>query len=175
MGVKTHYDWLIVGAGFTGAVAAQQLALLAFRLALQAAQLGNGLVHLANHGAVLVRHQVADQELSDKLRDLVTGRNADRFFTRDGLDIHCQIPINLAQAVLGTKIQVRTVEGKKVVLKVPAGTPSGKKFRIKGVGVAKHDRRGDQIVEIVVSMPDQLSPEQEEMFRKFADSAGLPH
>lgn len=99
----------------------------------------------------------------------------DRFFSRDGLDILCQVPVNLAQAVLGTRVQVKTIAGKKVVLKIPAGTPSGKKFRIKGVGITKADRRGDQIVEIVVSMPEELSSEQEEMFRKFADSAGMNH
>lgn len=99
----------------------------------------------------------------------------DRFFTRDGLDILCQVPINLAQAVLGTRVQVKTIAGKKVVLKVPAGTPSGKKFRIKAVGIAKNERRGDQIVEILVSMPEELSAEQEENFKKFADSAGMNH
>ncbi|MGE0442607.1 MAG: molecular chaperone DnaJ [Gemmatimonadales bacterium] len=100
---------------------------------------------------------------------------ADRFFQRDGLDLHCQVPINLAQAVLGTKIKVRTVDGKKVVLKVPAGTSSGKKFRIKGMGVPKGEQRGDQLVEVTVALPDQLSPDQEELFKKFADSANLAY
>ncbi|MEZ4457474.1 MAG: J domain-containing protein [Gemmatimonadales bacterium] len=100
---------------------------------------------------------------------------ADRFFHRDGLDLHCQVPINLAQAVLGTRIKVRTVDGKKVVLKVPAGTSSGKKFRIKGMGVPKGEQRGDQLVEVTVALPDQLSPDQEELFKKFADSANLTY
>ncbi|MHB1329128.1 MAG: molecular chaperone DnaJ [Gemmatimonadales bacterium] len=99
----------------------------------------------------------------------------DRFFTRDGLDVVCEVPINLAQAVLGTRIRVKTIDGKKVVLKVPPGTPPGKRFRVKGMGIAKGDRQGDQLVEISVTMPEQLSPEQEELFKQFADSAGLPH
>jgi molecular chaperone DnaJ len=100
---------------------------------------------------------------------------ADRFFTRDGLDVVCRVPINLAQAVLGTKVKVRTIDGKKIVLTVPAGTQSGKRFRVKGQGISKNARTGDQLVEIEVRMPEHLAPEQEELFRKFAESAGLVH
>ncbi len=99
----------------------------------------------------------------------------DRFFMRDGLDVTCQVPINLAQAVLGTKVKVRTLDGKRVVLTIPPGTSSGKRFRVKGMGIAKGERRGDQLVEISVTLPTQLSPDQEELFRQFADSAGLGH
>lgn len=97
----------------------------------------------------------------------------DPFFHRDGLDLICEVPVNLAQAVLGTRVRVRTVDGKKVVLRVPPGTPPGKRFRIKGMGIAKGDQRGDQLVEIRVTMPERLSPDQEELFRKFAESAGM--
>jgi len=54
----------------------------------------------------------------------------DRFFRREGLDVVGVVPINLAQALLGSKIKVRTLDGKRVVLKVPSGTPHGQKFRI---------------------------------------------
>ena len=74
----------------------------------------------------------------------------DKFLRRDGLDIHCKIPVNLVQAMLGTKVKVRTAEGKKVVLKVPPGTQPGRKFRIKGLGVKKANQQGDQLVEIDV-------------------------
>ena len=99
----------------------------------------------------------------------------DRFFSRHGLDVACQVPINLAQAVLGTKIKVRTLDGKKVVLTIPAGTAAGKKFRVKGMGITKGERVGDQLVEIAVSMPETLSPDQEALFRQFAESTGLTH
>ncbi len=99
----------------------------------------------------------------------------DRFFRRDGLDVHCEVPVNLAQSVLGTRIKVRTLDGKKVVLKIPPGTEPGKKFRIKGMGITKGDRQGDQLVEITVKMPESLTPEQEALFKQFADSAGLAH
>jgi molecular chaperone DnaJ len=99
----------------------------------------------------------------------------DRFFRRDGLDIIADVPINLAQATLGTRLRVRTLDGKKVLLRIPPGTQPGRKFRIKGQGIEKNGRKGDQLVGIQVTVPDKLTPEQEELMKKFAESAGLPH
>jgi molecular chaperone DnaJ len=99
----------------------------------------------------------------------------DRFFRRDGLDLVSEVPINVAQAVLGTRIRVRTIDGKKVVLRIPPGTQPGRRFRIKGLGVEKNGRRGDQLVQVDVTVPENLSPEQQEMMKKFAEAAGLPH
>jgi molecular chaperone DnaJ len=98
----------------------------------------------------------------------------DRFFRREGLDLHCEVPINLAQAVLGTRLRVRTLDGKKVVLRVPAGTQPGRRFRIKGMGLVKGERTGDQLVQVQVHVPEELTPEQEELLKKFAESAGMP-
>jgi molecular chaperone DnaJ len=97
----------------------------------------------------------------------------DRFFKRDGLDLVCEVPINLAQATLGSRIRVRTIDGKKVVLKIPPGTQPGRKFRIKGLGLEKNGRRGDQLVTAEVTVPAELTEEQAELFRKFAEAAGL--
>jgi molecular chaperone DnaJ len=99
----------------------------------------------------------------------------DRFFSREGNDVHCTVPINVAQATLGTKLKVRTLDGKHVVLKVPAGTQPGRKFRIKGQGIEKNGSRGDQIVEVMVEVPAKLSPEQEARLKAFADEAGLKY
>ncbi|MNC96461.1 Chaperone protein DnaJ [compost metagenome] len=85
------------------------------------------------------------------------------------------MPINLAQALLGTQIRVRTVDGKKILLRIAPGTQPGRKLRIKAQGVEKAGRRGDQIVTIRVDLPEKLSPEQEELARKLADSAGLKY
>jgi molecular chaperone DnaJ len=95
------------------------------------------------------------------------------FFRRDGLDIHCTVPVNLAQAVLGSRIRVRTVEDRKVALRVPPGTQTGTRFRIAGQGIEKAGRRGDQYVQVKVELPDQLSAEQQELMKTFAESAGL--
>jgi molecular chaperone DnaJ len=99
----------------------------------------------------------------------------DRFFHRDGLDVLCEVPINMVQAVLGTRLKVRTLDGKSVVLRVPPGTQPGRKFRIKGQGIAKGDRRGDQLVAVTVSLPEKLTPEAEEALKEFADKAGMAH
>ena len=99
----------------------------------------------------------------------------DRFFRRDGLDLVCEVPINLAQAALGTRLRVRTLDGKKVMLRIPAGTQPGRKFRIKGQGIEKNGRRGDQLVQVQVTVPDALTEEQQELLKKFADGAGLQY
>lgn len=98
-----------------------------------------------------------------------------RFFRRDGLDIHVTVPINIVQATLGSKIRVRTISGKKVVLRVPAGTQSGTKFRVRGQGIEKGDRVGDQYVEVKVEVPDELSDEEQKMMEEFAEASGLKH
>jgi len=97
----------------------------------------------------------------------------DRFFRRDGLDLIGEVPINLAQAVLGTKLRVRTIDGKRVVLKIPPGTQPGRRFRVRGLGVEKNGRRGDQLVEIRVTVPEHLSAEQQELIKRFAEAGGL--
>jgi molecular chaperone DnaJ len=99
----------------------------------------------------------------------------DRFFHRDGLDVLCEVPINLPQAILGTRLRVRTLDGKKVVLRVPPGTQPGRKFRIKGLGIEKGDRKGDQLVQVQVQIPEKLSPEQEELLKQFAEKAGMAY
>lgn len=99
----------------------------------------------------------------------------DRFFSRDGLDVHCEIPINFAQAAIGTKIRVRTVHGRRVVLNIPAGTQPGRKFRIKGQGVEKNGEKGDQFVEVDVAIPEELTADQEALLKKFADEVGLKY
>ena len=98
-----------------------------------------------------------------------------RFFRREGLDIHVRLPINIVQATLGSKMKVATISGKKVVLTIPKGTQSGTKFRIRGQGIEKEDRRGDQYVEVVVEVPDELSAEERAAMEEFAEASGLKH
>jgi molecular chaperone DnaJ len=97
----------------------------------------------------------------------------DSFFRRDGLDIHCTVPINIAQATLGSKVRVRTVDGRKVALRIPPGTQPGTRFRIPGQGVQKGERRGDQYVQVRIDVPDTLSDEQQRLMREFAEASEL--
>jgi molecular chaperone DnaJ len=99
----------------------------------------------------------------------------DRFFRREGLDIVADVPINMAQAALGTRIRVRTLDGKKVLLRIPPGTQPGRRFRIKGQGLEKNGRRGDQLVGVQVTVPESLTSEQQDLMKRFADSAGLKY
>jgi DnaJ-class molecular chaperone len=76
-----------------------------------------------------------------------------RFFTRDGDDVRLDLPVSLAEAVLGASIRVPTVEG-AVMLTIPKGTSSGKVFRLRGRGFTKKDgTRGDQLVTLMVDLP----------------------
>jgi molecular chaperone DnaJ len=95
------------------------------------------------------------------------------FFRREGLDIHCTVPINMAQAVLGSRIRVKTVDDRKVALRIPPGTQANTRFRIAGQGVEKAGRRGDQYVQVKIEVPEQLSPEQELLMKEFAEASGL--
>jgi molecular chaperone DnaJ len=99
----------------------------------------------------------------------------DRFLRREGQDILCAVPINLAQAVFGTRVRVRTVDGRRVVLRVPPGTQPGRRFRIRGQGIERNGQRGDQLVEVQVNIPEQLTPEQEILMKQFAEKAGLKY
>jgi molecular chaperone DnaJ len=109
--------------------------------------------------------------------DLVITFNVkpDKFYSRDGLDVIATVPLNIAQATLGTKISVRTLDGKKVAIKIPPGTPSGKRFRVRGQGIEKAETKGDLIVEVSIAVPEKLSEEQERMMKEFADAGGLKY
>ena len=99
----------------------------------------------------------------------------DRVYEREGLDLIAKVPINIAQATLGSKINVKTIDGKQVSIKIPAGTPSGKRFRVRSQGVKKGEERGDLIVEVEITVPESLTKEQERMMREFAESGGLKY
>ena len=99
----------------------------------------------------------------------------DRFYKREGLDLIAPVPINIAQATLGSKVNVRTLDGKKVSLRIPGGTPSGKRFRVRGQGIRKAEQMGDLIVEVEIIVPENLTEEQERMMREFAEAGGLKY
>jgi molecular chaperone DnaJ len=99
----------------------------------------------------------------------------DRFFRREGLDVIGVVPINLAQALLGSRIKVKSLDGKRVVLKIPPGTQHGQKFRIAGHGIEKNGRRGDMYVETHVTLPERLSADEQEALKSFAEKTGMKY
>jgi molecular chaperone DnaJ len=92
------------------------------------------------------------------------------FFSRDGDDIICQVPISFTQAALGSEIEIPTLNGKRN-LTIPKGTESGEIFRIKGEGFPKLRGygRGDQVVQVVVKTPKNLTKRQEEILGEFEE------
>lgn len=99
----------------------------------------------------------------------------DRFFKREGLDLIAHVPINIAQATLGSRVSVKTLDGKKVAIRIPPGTPNGKRFRVRGQGIAREGAQGDLIVEADVTVPESLNPEQEKAMKEFAEAGGLKY
>ncbi|MDO5784643.1 MAG: molecular chaperone DnaJ [Eubacteriales bacterium] len=92
-------------------------------------------------------------------------------FQRDGYDVWCEVPISYAQACLGDKLIVPTIDG-KVEYTMPAGTQPGTVFRMRGKGIqAVNNRgRGDQFVKVTLEVPKNLSDNQKELLRKLEDS-----
>jgi len=92
-------------------------------------------------------------------------------FNRKGDDLYLVLPITISQAVLGGEIKVPTLEGKKIILKIPAGTKSGKIFRIKGKGIPHFSNRGqgDLYVELNIDIPKKITKEQKELLRKLQE------
>lgn len=96
---------------------------------------------------------------------------ADNVFERDGYDVWVRVPITYSQAVLGAEITVPTVDG-KVMQKIPEGTQSGTKFRLRGQGIQYLNGRGrgDQYVIVDVEIPKKLNRTQRDALKKFEDS-----
>jgi molecular chaperone DnaJ len=100
---------------------------------------------------------------------------ADPEYDRDGFDLVVHAPVNIAQATLGSKVSVHTIDDRKVTISLPPGTPSGKRFRVRGQGIAHAGKKGDLIVEIEVVVPEKLTPEQEKLMKQFAAASGLDY
>jgi molecular chaperone DnaJ len=93
------------------------------------------------------------------------------FFERQGQDLHCTIPINLAQAALGAEIQVPTLD-QPHKLKIPEGTQSGAQFRLrhKGVPVVNGSARGDLYVHVNVQIPARLTRDQKKLMEQLRET-----
>jgi|TARA_B110000263_G_scaffold46926_1_gene38969 molecular chaperone DnaJ len=90
----------------------------------------------------------------------------DDIFFREGSDLYFELPVTFSQATLGTEIEIPSIL-EKINLKVPAGTQSGEVLRLRGKGLPElqGQSQGDQLVRIVVWTPDQLTKEQEDIFK----------
>jgi molecular chaperone DnaJ len=91
------------------------------------------------------------------------------FFKRDGDNIEIKLPLTVAEAGLGAKIEVPTIDG-RALLKIPQGTQNGQKFRLREKGVlnARKSTRGDEIVEVSIQTPDVQNERTRELLRELA-------
>ncbi len=94
--------------------------------------------------------------------------NRDKKFSRSGFDILSEVEITFPQAALGSNVEVETVDG-KLKLKIPAGTQSGKVFKLSDHGVPKlhSNKRGDHLVTVIVKTPTSLSRKQKQLLEEF--------
>lgn len=92
------------------------------------------------------------------------------FFKRDDYDVICEVPISFSQAALGSEVEVPTLGG-RVSMKIPEGTQSGQKMKLRNKGITKLGGYGfgDQIITIHVETPSKLSKEQREIFKQLAE------
>lgn len=95
-------------------------------------------------------------------------------FKRDADMLFCQVPIPMATATLGGNLEVPTIEGKRARIKIPAGTQSGRQFRLKGKGMPELNGGfvGDMIIETQVETPVNLTKRQRELMEEFAEEGG---
>ena len=91
------------------------------------------------------------------------------FFQRDGADLHCRVPISMVSAALGGEFEVPAIDGSKVRVKVPAGTQTGRRFRLagKGMPVLRAKQTGDMYVQVAVETPQNLTKRQRELLAEF--------
>jgi molecular chaperone DnaJ len=94
---------------------------------------------------------------------------AHEFFQRDGADLHCRVPVSMVTAALGGDFEVPSIDGSKTRVKVPAGTQSGRRFRLqsKGMPVLRSKQSGDMYVQVVVETPQNLTKKQRDLLAEF--------
>jgi molecular chaperone DnaJ len=94
-----------------------------------------------------------------------------KIFSRDGADLACEVPVSFGTAALGGEVELPTLDG-HVSLKVPAGTQSGKVFRLRGKGVTtvRDSRQGDLFATVSVETPVNLTAEQKDILNSFDES-----
>jgi len=128
------------------------------------------LLHLPGQGeAGAAGSPAGDLEVYVKVRQ-------DPVFSREGADLHCQVPISLAEAALGGQIEVPTLEG-RVRMRIPAATQSGKVFRLRGKGApsASGSLAGDQHVTVMVETPQNLNERDKKALAGLDQLDGASH
>jgi molecular chaperone DnaJ len=156
--------------------------------------------HTCNGNGVLRKHAVLNVQIPPGVREglqiqikgegdagefgapsgnlyVIIGVKEHKFFKRKDNDIILDVTLNVAQAALGDKVMVPTVDG-DMELAIPAGTQTGKVFRLRGKGIPRlrsdgsNSGRGDQLVYVQVEVPTNLTPRQRELMEELAETLG---
>jgi molecular chaperone DnaJ len=96
-------------------------------------------------------------------------------FTRSGDNLETTIEISPAQAVLGTSIDIETIDKRHIDLKVPAGVQYNTALKVSGEGVRRRGKPGDLLIRVKIVTPRSVSNEQKELYTKIADLEGRSH
>jgi len=98
-------------------------------------------------------------------------------FERDGTTVFCEVPLPMTTAILGGEIEVPTLDGKRAKVRIPEGTQTGRRFRLRGKGMPQLDSAitGDMIVETHVETPVNLNKEQKDKIRELSEELGEKH
>ncbi len=92
-------------------------------------------------------------------------------FQRENLNLHIQLPIDLQTAIAGGKVGVPLVDGQgQIMLDIPSGSQSGKKFLLRGRGITTSNGKGDMVVELLVEIPHKFSSKQLSLLAELAES-----
>ena len=97
-----------------------------------------------------------------------------RFFSREGADIYCKVPVPMTKAALGGSVDVPTIDGSRAKVTVPAGSQPGTQFRLKskGMSLLRSNQRGDMYVQLQVEIPVSLSKQQKQLLEEFEGEGG---
>lgn len=125
-----------------------------------------------NGKRIVIPHQGDVGENGGDAGDLIVIVHVERdaYFERADYDLYCAVPISISQAALGCDIVIPSLDGKKISLKIPAGSTHGKLLRIKGEGVpaGNSGRRGDLYVKLMVQVPSRLTSAQKTILEQYA-------
>jgi molecular chaperone DnaJ len=93
------------------------------------------------------------------------------FFIRDSSDLLCKVPVLFTTAAIGGKVEIPTIAGKKVELKIPSGTQAADKFRLSGNGmpILNSGRKGDMYVEVAIEVPVNLNAKQKDLMQQLEE------
>jgi molecular chaperone DnaJ len=98
-------------------------------------------------------------------------------FSREGMDLHCRVPVPMTSASLGGEIEAPTLDGGRTRVKIPAGSQSGRQLRLRGKGMPqlRGGRYGDLYLELQVETPVNLTARQKELLRSSRKPAPTIH